>query len=104
MLGFVEAVNMVRQYVTKIRLNISPREEAPYVIDYKETEKDKAFVICPNYRDFGNCRYWQNCDEYECKKKNYLFYQYSYLTESHQLNLDFLDRGIILKFIVKETW
>jgi hypothetical protein len=53
---FVEAVNIARQYVTKIRLNISPQEE---VIDYKETE-DKAFVICPNYRDFGNCKYWQS--------------------------------------------
>ncbi|PKY48532.1 hypothetical protein RhiirA4_464162 [Rhizophagus irregularis] len=58
---FAMAVNIARQYVTKTRLNISPQEDAPFVIDYKETEKDKAFIICPIFRDYGTCKYTKNC-------------------------------------------
>jgi hypothetical protein len=62
---FDEAVKIARQYVTATRLNISPEDEAPFIIDHKETEKEKAFALC-SY--FPNCRFpKENCCEYECK-------------------------------------
>ncbi|CAI2180963.1 2622_t:CDS:2 [Funneliformis geosporum] len=57
---FAEAVNIARQYVTTTRLNISPEEEAPFIIDYKETVKDKAFIICPYA---STCRNGSNCEK-----------------------------------------
>lgn len=42
---FAEAVRIVKDYVTTTRLNVSPEDEAPFIIDYKETEKDTKHLI-----------------------------------------------------------
>ncbi|KAF0375121.1 parep15, putative coiled-coil protein: PROVISIONAL [Gigaspora margarita] len=63
---FTKAVNVARQYITTTRLNISPEDEAPFIIDYKETEKDKAVSLCPYFP----------INKF-----------------SHQFNLDFVDQG-----------
>ncbi|CAG8728915.1 25130_t:CDS:2, partial [Dentiscutata erythropus] len=46
---FTEVVNVARQYITNTRLKVSPEDEAPFIVDHKETEKDKAFVLCPYF-------------------------------------------------------
>ncbi|CAB4422772.1 unnamed protein product [Rhizophagus irregularis] len=42
---FAEAVRIVKDYITTTRLNVSPEDEAPFIIDYKETEKDTKHLI-----------------------------------------------------------
>src|SRR3954454_5511150 len=57
-----KTVKIARDYVTNTRLQISPKDEAPFVIDYKESEKDKAFILCHYW---PNCKYSiENCSEY----------------------------------------
>ncbi|CAI2190414.1 3639_t:CDS:2 [Funneliformis geosporum] len=67
---FAEAVNIARQYVTTTRLNISPEEEAPFIIDYNETEKDKAFIICPYDFTCSNGRIVKDHPKIYCDAKN----------------------------------
>ncbi|CAG8790593.1 10638_t:CDS:2, partial [Dentiscutata erythropus] len=55
MYDFTKAINVARQYITNTRLKVSPEDEAPFIVDYKETEKDKAFVLCP-YFPTGKCK------------------------------------------------
>ncbi len=85
---FTEAVRIVRQYVTTTCLNVSPKDEALFIIDYKETEKGKAFDLCPF---FPNCKFSrEECGKYE-DKKNICSTNSAYLTESYQLNIDFIE-------------
>ncbi|PKY58422.1 hypothetical protein RhiirA4_480326 [Rhizophagus irregularis] len=39
------SVRIVKDYITTTRLNVSPEDEAPFIIDYKETEKDTKHLI-----------------------------------------------------------
>lgn len=41
-----EAVRIAREYVTSIRTQILPEEDGPFVVEYDEIEKDKAFIPC----------------------------------------------------------
>ncbi len=78
----------MRQYVITIHLNVLPKNEASFIIDYKEIEKGKAFDL---YLFFSTCRYIkEECDEYE-DKKNIYFINSAYLIESYQLNIDFIE-------------
>ncbi|EXX59901.1 uncharacterized protein OCT59_000363 [Rhizophagus irregularis] len=61
-----EAVRIAREYVTSIRTQILPEEDGPFVVEYDEIEKDKAFIPCnkiyliinPNVTIISYC-----CDE-----------------------------------------
>ena len=48
--SLTEVVKIARDYVTATRLSIPPEEDGPFVIDYEETEKDKAYIPCSNSR------------------------------------------------------
>src|SRR3954468_3062082 len=39
-----EAVKIAREYVNTTQTSIPPEEDGPFVIDYKETKKDSAYI------------------------------------------------------------
>ncbi|CAG8598457.1 14056_t:CDS:2 [Funneliformis caledonium] len=61
---FAEAVRIAREYVTTTRLNVSSKDEAPFIIDYKGTEKGKAFDLYPY---FPNCKFTKE----ECSRRDH---------------------------------
>ncbi|CAG8620077.1 16164_t:CDS:2 [Funneliformis mosseae] len=49
---FAEAVKIAREYVTTTCLNVSPENKASFIIDYKGTEKGKAFNLCLYFSNY----------------------------------------------------
>ncbi|CAG8680199.1 15776_t:CDS:2, partial [Funneliformis caledonium] len=86
MSDFAEAIRIARQYVTTICLNISLKNEAPFIIDYKKKEKGKAFDLYPFFSTLKKSA--------ETPGSNYLLQDYDELEEKrlrpaeHLLMLD----------------
>jgi hypothetical protein len=49
--SLTEVVKIARDYVTTTRMSIPPEEDGPFVVDYEETEKDKAYIPCSISRE-----------------------------------------------------
>jgi hypothetical protein len=57
-----KVVEIARKYVSTTRREISPDEDGPFVIDYQEIEKEKAYIRCRTTHDNKNSE--SKCSKY----------------------------------------